>query len=230
MEIYKNKLENWRKDFLSNDTSELKGQIKLNETKIQQNGKKHKEIVEKTTDLEDRSRRNNLVFFNFPEAPNNQTEKENCEQMVIDLLESRKFVSSDYQIHIDRAHRLGPRKPESDRPRPIIVRFSYFKDKQHIILNRGKLRGLDIRVSEDFSKATVLIHKQLGSFAKNAKNTYEDQYKAITKYTIQYKRVVLTYTTDKRNENSRTFTRSFNLKDIQDNNKCFIPRDRPGAN
>ena len=217
-------------DFLSDETSVLKGEIKLNETKIQQNKKRNEEISEKNVDLEDRSRRNNLVFFNFAEASKNQTEKENCEKIVTDLLESRHFFDSDYQIYIDRAHRLGKRNLEDNRPRPIIVRFTYFKDKQHIIMNRGKLKGLDIRVSEDFSKTTVQIHKQLGVHALNAKSIYDDQYKAIIRYTIQYRRVVLTYTTDKKNENARTFTRSFSLKHIEDNKKWYIPPDKPSAN
>ena len=114
-------------DFLSDETSVLKGEIKVNETRIQQNEKKNEEISEKNVDLEDRSRRNNLIFFNFAEAPKSQTEKENCEKMVIDLLESRHFFDSDYQIHIDRAHHLGQRNLEDNRPRPIIVRLRILK-------------------------------------------------------------------------------------------------------
>ena len=132
-----------------------------------------------------------------------------------------------YEVYIDRAHRLGRRKTESAiRPRPIIVRFSYFKDKQHIIMNGRKFKGTNIGVSEDYSKQTLEVHRQLNNHAREAKEIkFSDPVKSIKHYKITYRRAVLTYSTDKTNTNARTFTRSFSLEDILKNNQWYIPQD-----
>ena len=210
--------------FLSNETALISGRLKSNETVLDGHAKKHDEIKEKASDLEDRSRRNNLVFFNFPEEPPNESLNENCEKKVIDLLENKGFFDEDYNIFIDRAHRLGKRNSQNSKPRQIIVRFTYFKDKDAIIKNGKKLRGCPISVSEDFSKLTLEIHRQLRQHAKEAKECkFTDPTRAILNYRTTYKRVLLTYTTDKSKHTSKTFTKSFSLQDILRNPKWYIP-------
>ena len=212
--------------FLTTETTELKQQIKSNELKIDNNIRKTTVNAEKSVDLEDRSRRNNLVFFGFPEDSNTH-EPENCERKVINLLESRKFFDDDYIVYIDRAHRLGRRS--SDKPRPIIVRFTYFKDKQEIIKNGQKLKGCNINVSEDFSKSTIEVHKQLRNKAKAAKESFKDQTIGIINYKVTYRRVMLTYTSNKAIKGANTFNRSFSLQDTYDDVNWFIPKERkPG--
>ena len=217
-------------NFLTEETTDLRSQIKINEGNLTSHNKKQNEVISKTVDLEDRSRRNNLLFFNIPEASKDgRSDNENCEEKIIHILEEKQFFSSDYEIYIDRAHRLGPkRNHETDRPRPIIVRFSYYKDKQKIITNGKKLKGTGIGVSEDFSKATVEEHKHLRRHAYEAKVTkFVDPKKAILNFRVTYRRVVLTYTTDKNNTNAMTFTKSFTLQYIQENPYWYIPQDRP---
>ena len=141
-------------DFLSKETSDIKKSqaevSKYLENEIENTSKSIKEVKNKTVDLEDRSRRQNLIFYNFAEA--SYGEQEDCDKMVEDFLDSQNFFP-DEQIWIDRAHRLGRRSPGSDtRPRPIIVKFSYFKQKDRVIKNGIKLRNSHINVSEDFSR------------------------------------------------------------------------------
>ena len=64
--------------------------------------------------------------------------------------------SGDYVI--ERVHRLGPKKPgNEDKPRPIICRFSSYKDKEHVLKHSFKLKGTRFGISEDFSKATLQV-------------------------------------------------------------------------
>ena len=216
-------------NFLTDETSELKGQIKINKANIENNAQKTATVVEKSNDLEDRSRRNNIVFYNFPDENNN--EPENCEAKVVKLLEAKQFFHEDYRIFIDRAHRLGHKSPTTDRPRPIIVRFTYFKDKQVIIRNGNKLRECNINMSEDFSKATIDIHKKLRREAKEAKEVkFNHPNLAITNFKVTYRRVILTYTTNKAIKTANTFNRSFSLRDIESNINWFVPQERKASN
>ena len=52
---------------------------------------------------------------------------------------------------VTRAHRLC-KSPRTDKPRPIIVRFSNFMDKMKVIKGRQSLREQGFGVSNDLSK------------------------------------------------------------------------------
>ena len=105
------------------------------------------------------------------------------------------------------------------------MRFTYFKDKHDIIRNARKLKGNNVNVSEDFSKPTLLEHGELRKYAKLAKeNQFNDPDKAIINYKVTYKHVVMTYTLNKHNQHSKTFSRSFTLQNIKENpTKWFVP-------
>ena len=94
-------------------------------------------------------------------------------------------------------------------------------------MNGQELKGCPIGVSEDFSKATQNEHKQLWNLVKEAKDSkYVDAEKAIVNIKITYKRVILTYTTNKTNPQAKTFFRSFSLKEINNNTYWYIPQPR----
>ena len=142
------------------------------------------------------------------------------------MLKSRGFFKHDYTLEIDRAHRLGKRRQdENEKPRPIIMRFSFFKYKQQVI-QKGKLfKGCEVAASEDYSKATINIHKQLRIEAKAAQSALEvdnEQFNSITHYKVTYRRVVLTYK-KKNNPSSPTYTKSFSLDYINSNKKWYLP-------
>ena len=88
-------------NFLTEETTDLHSQIKINEGNLTSHNKKQNEVISKTVDLEDRSRRNNLLFFNIPEASGSKdgrSDNENCEEKIIHILEEKQFYSSDYKI------------------------------------------------------------------------------------------------------------------------------------
>ena len=220
-------------DFMSKETSEIKEHIKnsndIFNCKLQKTESNMETIQAKTVDLEDRSRRSNLVFFNFKEATRGV--KEDCEDMVEQLLKSLNILEGE-DVWIDRAHRLGNRRPEHDtKPRPIIVKFSYFKQKEKIIKSGIKFKNSSINVSDDYSKDTLLIHSKLRNYGKDAKeNLFRDNKMAITYYKITYRRLALIFTTNKNDSDARKFTKSFSLKDIQENPNWFIPKQQNNAN
>lgn len=220
-------------NFLTNETTVLKRSIDDNveviRSRVDLTEDRVSAIKEKTVDLEDRSRRCNLVFFNFPEVSRFATE--NCEETVENFLLSEKILEND-DIWIDRAHRLGRRRPDHDtRPRPIIVKFSYYKQKERILKNGAKLKHSNINVSEDYSKETLHIHNQLRKHGKEAKEHMSgDPIKSIKQYKVTYRRLSITYFINKSDPVQRTFTRSFLLDDIIGRSNWFVPPQHHPAN
>ena len=170
--------------FLTNETSELKTAVDKTDKSIKQG---LTDLTDKTVDLEDRSRRNNLVFFGFPEN-NNKDTQEDCDQLLTKILQDKNIIGdlNDGSV-FDRAHRLGPRRNDQERPRPIIVRVTFFKDKQHILKNANKFKGSQFSVAEDYSKPTLAIRRQLLSAAKSV----IDKCGHMKSFKITYKRLVV---------------------------------------
>jgi hypothetical protein len=186
------------------------------------------ELRNKNTDLEDRSRRSNLIFYNIPEEKFNASGPENCENKIIELVRRHIHKDAGAYVFIDRAHRLGKREPRHDtKPRPVIVKFTYYKDAQNVLHNGICWKGTGVNISQDYSRDTVSHHKELFDFAKNAKTVQytNDPKKAIVKFNVLYKRLSVTYTTDKHNiHDAKTFRKTFTLADIKNNrNAWFIP-------
>ena len=217
-------------NFLTDETSAIKNSVAQNtktlENKLKNTVNNVKDIKLKTVDLEDRSRRCNLVFYNFPEVK--QGESEDCEKLILKLLDSLDIMR-DEQIWIERAHRLGRRKLGAEKPRPIIVCFSYFKQKQEILRNGIKFKTVSINFSEDFSRETLEEHKKLFKFGTHAKESFIDGSRSIKYFKVAYKRLLVTYNTNKKNPNSTTFVKSYTLRDIEYNPENWFvpPAERP---
>lgn len=90
-----------------------------------------KTIPEEVTDIKARSMRDNLLFFGFVEGRTDEDRRsENCTQMVLDYCQNTlQMEDARTNVKIERAHRLGNRY-EINKPRPIVVKFSHYPDKQ----------------------------------------------------------------------------------------------------
>ncbi|KAJ8021661.1 hypothetical protein HOLleu_38930 [Holothuria leucospilota] len=82
-------------------------------------------MTRKLEDFENRSRRQDLVFFRVPELGETQVEN----QIKKDILETLMGFPS---IETERIHRSpgGPRPNHSEAPRPIHVRFLRYSDRE----------------------------------------------------------------------------------------------------
>ena len=196
-------------NFLTHETTGLSNAIKGNQTTVQESKKLVEEVKAKTEDLEDRSRRNNLVFFNIQEADKGVSE--NCEHHIQALL-AQTGIAEQLQgdIWIDRAHRLGPiKKKEDGKTRPIIVKFTYYKQKQGILANGKLLKHVPANMSEDYSKATLDIHRKLIEIAKESKKKNPN----ITSHKLTYRRITFRGQSP---GSDRFIGRSFSLRDIEE--------------
>lgn len=98
-----------------------------------------KRLHEKCTDLESRSRRQNLRIIRVPEGAEGASATRFMADFFTEVLGPENFTSP---VTIDRAHRSLASKPKSGgRPRPILVRLHYFAEKERILgISKGKGR------------------------------------------------------------------------------------------
>lgn len=111
-------------------------------------------LAAKVSDLEGRSRRQNIRILGLPE----NTETGNPPQFFSGLLTEvygKETLSTPPEV--DRAHRSLAAKPKpGDRPRPVVLRLHRFQVKDLLVREarrRGKMeyRGHPIRIVEDYS-------------------------------------------------------------------------------
>lgn len=137
--------------------SETCDEIKRNHTELLNSIKtlnnENSSLSENILDLQSRSMRDNLLFFNFEEEKTFEDRKsENCLNKIIQFCEDDlKIEDSKSKIKIDRAHRIG--HFEHGKKRPIVVKFNYFGDKIDI-KNKAReyLRDSVYRVSDQYPK------------------------------------------------------------------------------
>jgi hypothetical protein len=102
-------------------------------------------MKERLVRYEAQDRRNNVMFFNVAEERGETWEA--TETLVRDILD--RFLGMN-RVSIERAHRVGP--PMMGKTRPIIVKMSFYKDREMILGRRGGLRSTSIQVEEDLPR------------------------------------------------------------------------------
>ena len=103
-----------------------------------------KYVQDKLTELEDRSRRNNIRIDGIKETKGETWN--DCEEKVQDMFAQKLGLDG---IEIERAHRVkrNKRDIDTDRPRTIVVKLLQFKDKTKIFQNANKLKGQNIFIN-----------------------------------------------------------------------------------
>lgn len=115
----------------------------------------------KLADLEDRSRRSNLVVFGVPEPPN-ETESDLKTKVITEIFLNKLGVICE---SVGRIHRLGKHIGN----RPVILFFQNFNEKTNVLKNASKLKGTKIFVQNDYSQHTLQKRKLLWESAKSDK-------------------------------------------------------------
>ncbi|KAJ1211516.1 hypothetical protein NDU88_006874 [Pleurodeles waltl] len=113
-------------------------------------------IMSKLTDLEDRSRRDNIRLLGIPE----NEEGTDIQAFLSSTLSKLTSLDFDPPLEFQRAHRVGPKCSDpSLRPRPIIACLLCHNQTQQILQamrNHGPFRRgqHDMRITADYSKDT----------------------------------------------------------------------------
>ena len=145
----------------SEDIVDMKKTTDAFQTRLETLEKRVMGQEEKSVDLEARGRRNNLIFHGVKEE-----DREDCMKIVKGLIKKECKVSA--HVEIERAHRLGSKRQDAEKPRPLIVRFLDFKDKMEVKEGRVNLpHGLGI--SEDLPFAIRQDRRRLHDDLDKAK-------------------------------------------------------------
>ena len=115
-----------------------------------------KYVQDELTELEDRSRRNNIRIDGIKEMKGETWN--DCEEEVQDMFAQKLGLDG---IETECAHRvkLNNRDSNTNRPRTIVMKLLQLKDKTKIFQNANKLKGQNIFINNDFSKATLELKK-----------------------------------------------------------------------
>jgi hypothetical protein len=111
-------------------------------------------LSERVRYLEDYSRRQNILVDGIPEGVNENNE--NLQVAVRGLFVGKMQVNPDIE-HVNRIGSADNRT--ADRPRPIIVRFKSFTDRQSCLRSATSLKGTNIFLNDDVSRATQEIRR-----------------------------------------------------------------------
>ena len=114
----------------------------------------------KIDDLENRSRRNNLVIFNLPE----KSEGPDCFAFVCDLIKNSGLNINP--LHIQRVHRTGKLVLDAPKPRPVHIGFTFYQEKEACRksladhFKQHKVKNAKLFVSNDFSQRVQQMRKE----------------------------------------------------------------------
>ena len=102
--------------------------------------KKVSHLEDKLAYLEGQPKRNNLVFHGLQEKRGETWDE--CEEAVRKVMEENLEFPDAWDesvLPIERAHRIG--KFEKGKTRPIVVKFSNYKQKYRILMSKSKLNS-----------------------------------------------------------------------------------------
>ncbi|XP_050043052.1 uncharacterized protein [Dermacentor andersoni] len=138
------------------------------ESRIARVEKMEDKFMAKLDDLENRSRRQNLVFFGLPDREHNETWEASEKLSGI-----CKDVMKLDDISVERAHRVGVFREGKNRP--IVACFSRWKARENVFKNACRLKGTSYSISEDFSRAVQEKRRQLWNYAKEKRENKENR-------------------------------------------------------
>lgn len=158
----------------------------------------NKNLSQKVDDLENRSRRNNLVFYGIPAKLG--LGPENCIETLSGILRDFVGLNEDDVKIIERCHRTPTHKTTTDNSKPHIIHvaFSSFVAKQKVrkaCIDKFKTeeyRGGKIYVSDDFSRRIQLPKNKMETFKKLQKENKKPffVYPDVFKYRLSNGKVV----------------------------------------
>ena len=150
LEIVKGQLFDINKenDSLKKEVESLKNE---NSTLVEEiSGLRQRETItyNKINDIEQYSRRNNIRILGLKDSKaETYTDTGKCVQ---ELIRNKLGLKQFEHKHIDIAHRVGPYRPNSDRP--VIVRFNSHNCAQTVLLHRRILKGSSLVITEDLTR------------------------------------------------------------------------------
>ena len=187
---------------LQQKIDESQKQITELNQKVENANEAIRQLRTNANDQEQYSRRNCLRFYGVEEKVNENTDSIVC-KIAQDYLDIDLSTDS-----IERSHRVGRRSPPSEgsvaKPRAIIVKFTSYRQRQRIILNKKKLKTKKTGISV-YEDLTPQNRSLLWDAFRESK---KENSSIITAWTIDGKVIVSLKT----NVEDKTITKRINSK------------------
>ena len=121
--------------------------------------KLHTSLDDKIDDLEQYSRRNCLLLHGVKE----KTDENTNEQLIETINKSINLDTPITSNDIDRSHRLGRPKTNTDRPRPIIIKFCSYQKRNSVFKNKRQLKNTGKLITENLTVKRQALLAQASS-------------------------------------------------------------------
>ena len=118
-------------------------------------------LEERLISLDNYGKRENLIVYGIEEK-----QSENCDEVIRTFLKKELKMQNVEKIKFQRVHRL----PSERKPRPMIIRFMWYADRNRVWEERSKLKKTKLFLSEDFSKEYASRRRTLYPVWKRAKD------------------------------------------------------------
>ncbi|VDI24352.1 Hypothetical predicted protein [Mytilus galloprovincialis] len=149
---FKTELDKISKQLKSSKTSADSVDKKVSES-LEEMKKENDKLKVDLTDVQFKSMRNNLIFYNIDES-----EEENCTETVMTFCEENlKIEQVATKIKVTDAYRLGKK---SDKTRPILVKFHSFENRDFVKRNAKQLKGSPYGISEQLPREILKRRKE----------------------------------------------------------------------
>ena len=150
------KLMQSRYDAMSNEMEGLKKGIQ-EVSKLRGTSEKQLTKVQTAMDnIEQYSRRNCLIFNRIQEQ---EESHENTDLIVVDICHKNLGVNLS-RGDLDRTHRLGRKRSSTDKPRPIIVKFVNYHDRDDVFKSK-RIKGSSISIMENLTSRRVSLLEEV---------------------------------------------------------------------
>ena len=139
-------------------------------------------MAEHIDDLENRGRRKNVRVIGLPEDAEGSNPTKFFESWIPDLL---GLETKAGRMKIERAHRtLAPKPGPNQRPRPVLIRFHNFADKQRV-LDAARRSG-----TVRYQESSIMFFQDLSAVVLRKRKGFDDVKKRLrdtgAKYMMLY--------------------------------------------
>ena len=155
-------------DGIEKAIKKLNGQLPSIEESIQASEEYMEAVDDKIEYLKNTSRRNNSKVIGIEESPNFIESWDESETIVKDKIKSLLSITDD--LESERAHRVGRPKEYHTRtdgskvkarPRPIVVKFLYWKQKERVVRKAREVKPPEVKFLADLSQRSLKRRQDL---------------------------------------------------------------------
>ena len=123
------------------------------------------EVLDKLENVENRSRRNNIVFTGIPEKENGTESEKDLRHTISDFCQQKLGVLGVLNNQ-QRTHRIGQRKQNAKFPRRIIALMPDNICQSTIFEKTNKLKGTNFGIDRDYTERVRCLRRAFFSFRK----------------------------------------------------------------